>query len=374
MKRHVKSILSLALVFCILSGCVETKPYDALSDPNVLWGEEVSYDLPDYIPPGSVILGPKLYQAVKSAGEENLIAFEVQMVYYYPWPTDIDRLAIPDELANDSSWIEKIEKYSQSPQGELYEEIFSYLRENVSSPQEYKEFYYSWKCMEAEGLRERFIEFGFTPVYDLNALSQNHAIAMEQVLTFVGSADSILGLEERLSPQERYHYILDFTEKKEGDLSDGLTDGNDYEEDNDTMLPEQVPDDFSFTLTFGTFGSSSYSSKTGQLKKTAGSVATYFLTEEEMQTIYDAIREMNIDHIDEFGYKDFQGSDPHLTIWLTVRTGDFSKRVGFKEIADYHAHRTLRGAKFLNAVRTIKDILENTEEWKALPEGTNKYL
>lgn len=373
MKRHVKSILSLALVFCILSGCAELKPYDALTDPNVLWGEEVSYE-PNYFPHGSVFLAPKLKQAVESAGEENLIAFEVQMGYYYAWPTDITRLAIPDELANDSSWIEKIEKYSQSPQYALYEEIFIYLRENISSQKEYDDFYHSWKCVEAEGLRERFIELGFTPVYDLNALSPNLVVATEQVLTFVGSADSIRGLEERLSPQELDHYILEFTEKKEGDLSDSLTDGNDYEEDNDTALPEQMPDDFSFALTFGTFGSSSYSSKTGQLKKTAGSVATYFLTEEEMQTIYDAIREMNIDHIDEFGYKDFQGSDPHLTIWLTVRTGDLSKTVGFKEIAGYHAHRTLRGAKFLNVVRTIKDILENTEEWKALPEGTNKYL
>lgn len=220
MKCHIKSILLVALVFCILSGCTEAEPCSALTDPNVLWGEEVSYDLPDYIPPGSVILGPKLKKAAKSASEENLLAFEVREAPRCLRPIDITRLAIPSELANDASFTEKIEQYNQSPQYGLYNEIFRYLGENVSSTQERLDFYYSWKCMEAEGQRERFIELGFVPVYDLDALSPDFAVAAGQVLTFVGSAYSVLGLEERLSPQETYHYILDFTEKREVESSD----------------------------------------------------------------------------------------------------------------------------------------------------------
>ncbi|MBR4933655.1 MAG: hypothetical protein IKZ03_04285, partial [Clostridia bacterium] len=39
-----------------------------------------------------------------------------------------------------------------------------------------------------------------------------------------------------------------------------------------------------------------------------------------------------------------------------------------KEAASYNSANTPNGKNFLEAVKAIKDILENTQEWKALPD------
>ena len=62
-----------------------------------------------------------------------------------------------------------------------------------------------------------------------------------------------------------------------------------------------VPDDFSFSLTWGCYGISHYDSKTEKLVKTTDAtnpddyVAYYKLTEQDTEYIYSLISDLNID-------------------------------------------------------------------------------
>ncbi|MBR5632774.1 MAG: hypothetical protein IKW68_02235, partial [Clostridia bacterium] len=89
---------------------------------------------------------------------------------------------------------------------------------------------------------------------------------------------------------------------------------------------------------------------------------------EELKSIYRIIKELNFEIIDEFGPDDFNGSDPHLILSLTVKTNGLNKTIKVKEAASYNSANTPNGKNFLEAVKAIKDILENTQEWKALPD------
>lgn len=144
---------------------------------------------------------------------------------------------------------------------------------------------------------------------------------------------------------------------------------------NANSLPEEMPDDFSFSMTWGTFGYSSYDSKTGTLVKTTDAtnpddyVTTYILSEEELKTIYNLIRDLNIEsYDDEFDSLAFNGSDPHLTLSLTVHTNSMDKTIKANEVASYNSTNTIKGKKYLDTVKAIRDILEGTDEWKALPD------
>lgn len=143
---------------------------------------------------------------------------------------------------------------------------------------------------------------------------------------------------------------------------------------NDSSSTEKVPDDFSFSIVWGMFGTSSYNSETGRLIKTTDAtnpddyVTTHILSDEELKSIYRIIKELNFEIIDEFGPDDFNGSDPHLSLSLTVKTNGLNKTIKVKEAASYNSANTPNGKNFLEAVKAIKDILENTQEWKALPD------
>ena len=61
-------------------------------------------------------------------------------------------------------------------------------------------------------------------------------------------------------------------------------------------LPEEMPEDFSFEITWGIYGVSSYDRKTGELVKTSHAtnpddyVTKYELSDENKKLIYDYIR------------------------------------------------------------------------------------
>lgn len=140
-------------------------------------------------------------------------------------------------------------------------------------------------------------------------------------------------------------------------------------------LPEE-PDGFTFSLTWGCYGISSYDSSTGQLVKTTDAsnpedyVTTCRLTAEELSQIYDILRELDVEsYPDTYNpHKNGLASVPPMTLILTVRTNTIQKTITAENIAYTDGADNAKGQAFLDACREIRDILTATDEWKALPE------
>ena len=139
--------------------------------------------------------------------------------------------------------------------------------------------------------------------------------------------------------------------------------------------------EFSFSLTWGIFGHSSYDSKTGRLVKTddVGNKeeyeTTHFLTAKEEATIFKIIEDLYIyGYPDEYNPTAGIGSDPYQTLILSVnREPDYRpKTVTASEVALDEA-TSPEGKRFMDACKKIADILENTNEWKALPDYPYLY-
>ena len=139
-------------------------------------------------------------------------------------------------------------------------------------------------------------------------------------------------------------------------------------------LPEEMPDDFSFAITWNIGGMCTYDSKTGILikHKYATNVAkyttSYFLTEDELKEIYKLIYDLNIDSCpDEFPYGTFVDADPSSRLSLSVSTKDYSKTVKADSVGAYEAF-TIKGSQYLEVIKGIRNILTETDAWKALPD------
>ena len=145
--------------------------------------------------------------------------------------------------------------------------------------------------------------------------------------------------------------------------------------------PEVVPEDFSFALTWGTYGISSYDSKTGKLVKTTDAthpedyVTTCTLSDVQMKEIYALLHDLDIssypatyDPINDPD-SDLQiMSEPSMTLILTLRLNESEKTVACRDISMQFKGYNEKSQKFLDVCKTIKDVLTATEEWKALPE------
>ena len=152
-----------------------------------------------------------------------------------------------------------------------------------------------------------------------------------------------------------------------------------YDGENDCMedvANPNVPENLSFSLTWNTYGISSYDSATGVLVKTKDAtnpedyVTTLQLDGTQLVAIWELLWELNIEtYPDEY---DPQGgnlsSDPSMTLILTLREGDKVKTVRAENIALSYESDDPKGQKFLDTCKGIRDILTATEEWKALPE------
>jgi len=133
---------------------------------------------------------------------------------------------------------------------------------------------------------------------------------------------------------------------------------------------------FEFSLTWNTYGISSYDSESGKLVKSSDTsspdayVTTYRLTSEEKQKIFELIRRLGIasypDTYDPHGGT--LASDPSMTLILSVKTDKINKTVTARNIALTYTADNEKGQRFLNVCAEIKDILTSTDEWKALPE------
>lgn len=142
-----------------------------------------------------------------------------------------------------------------------------------------------------------------------------------------------------------------------------------------TSLPEE-PNEFTFSLTWGCYGISSYDSATGKLVKTKDAthpedyITTYHLSEEELEQIYELIRELDIEsYPDEYNpHPGGLASEPSMTLILSVHTDELDKTVTADDIALTYESKNIKGQRFLSVCKSIRDILIATDEWGALPE------
>lgn len=145
---------------------------------------------------------------------------------------------------------------------------------------------------------------------------------------------------------------------------------------------KKLPEDFSFSLVWNTFGISSYDSKTGKLIKTKDTsnikkyTTKYKMTDEELYKIYDILyNRINIDSYPD-DYDPYNAPDaevrlvstPSRTVIISVAANGTEKTVTCKEISFGTVGCDERATKFLKAVKEITDILTSTDEWQALPE------
>lgn len=138
-------------------------------------------------------------------------------------------------------------------------------------------------------------------------------------------------------------------------------------------------DDFNFTLVWGCYGISSYDSKTGKLVKTTDAtrpkdyVTTLALSEEQMKQIGDILFSLALEsypdeydpHLTENGQT--TTSRPSMDLILTVEWNGKKKTIACRETSLQYTSRVEKGNNFLQACKTIIDILTSSEEWKALP-------
>ena len=133
---------------------------------------------------------------------------------------------------------------------------------------------------------------------------------------------------------------------------------------------------FSFSLQWGSHGQS-YDSKTGVLTKETSPVehgpedytTAYLLTEEQKQQIYDLLAELDVTSYPTKYDPQSGTSFPSMSLILSVNTDTVQKTIAARDIASWRfTSEDAKGQAFLSACKTIIDLLEQTEEWQALPE------
>ena len=145
---------------------------------------------------------------------------------------------------------------------------------------------------------------------------------------------------------------------------------------------KSIPDDFSFTIVWGTYGISSYDSKTGVLikSKDATDVSRYTTTYKASNEVLFKIYELLFDKIkinsypdeyDPFNSPDAEtriSSSPNQTIIISVTAYGEEKTVRCENICFGSIGYDERATQFLEAEFAIVDFLTRTDEWQALPE------
>ena len=142
---------------------------------------------------------------------------------------------------------------------------------------------------------------------------------------------------------------------------------------------KSVPDDFSFALTWNVFGISSYDSHTGKLVKTTDATnpddyITYCqLTDEDMEYIYNLIVALNVYSYPDIYELQTPPSNPDGTLILTVRVDDEEKTIKAEHVSLFFDAENEKEQRFFDTCNAIGNLLEATDEWKALPDYENFY-
>ena len=133
--------------------------------------------------------------------------------------------------------------------------------------------------------------------------------------------------------------------------------------------------DFEFSLTWGTYGYSSYDSTTGELIKSKDATnqkdytTTLNLTKQQYSAVWKLIENLDIEsYPDEYNPHGKGVSTPYMVLILSVKTDEFEKTVTVKETILSYETKNKKGQKFLDTCKGIRDILMQTDEWKSLPE------
>ena len=133
-------------------------------------------------------------------------------------------------------------------------------------------------------------------------------------------------------------------------------------------------DGFSFALTWNVFGISSYDSRTGKLVKTTDATnpedyITYCqLTNSQKAYIYTLIHELDVYSYPDIYELQTPPSEPDATLILTVRVGDEEKTIKAEHVSLFFDAESEKEQRFFDTCNAISDLLEATDEWKALPD------
>ena len=138
---------------------------------------------------------------------------------------------------------------------------------------------------------------------------------------------------------------------------------------------DPIPADFAFSLTWGTYGISSYDSTTGKLVKTTDAtvpenyITKLILKGEEISKIYELITELDMDSYPEnYNPNPDMFMEPSKTLILKVTENGTEKIIKSIDICDMTLYADEQGKKFLQTCKEISNILISSEEWKALPD------
>ncbi len=147
---------------------------------------------------------------------------------------------------------------------------------------------------------------------------------------------------------------------------------------NMTSLPKEIPDDFSFTLTFGFDGY--YDSKTGILKNgynydlDCECATTLHFSEEELEEIYEIFLEGSIDRWKE---ELTVGDDlvrPSYTIRITFTSNNQTFNIKIHGASYISLDEWKNSVKLGKAYYKIVDeYIIASDEFKSLPENQNLY-
>ena len=158
-----------------------------------------------------------------------------------------------------------------------------------------------------------------------------------------------------------------------------LPNDDNQQSQNENNNPSIVPEDFSFALTWNVFGISSYDSQTGKLVKTTDAtnpddyVTYYQLTDADKKYIYNLIVSLDVNSYPDIYELQTPSSDPDGTLILTVRVGDEEKTIKAEHVSLFFDAENEKEQRFFDTCNAISDLLEATDEWKALPNFENFY-
>ena len=162
----------------------------------------------------------------------------------------------------------------------------------------------------------------------------------------------------------------------------------DTQHSNNTLYPEtsdiELPEDFSFSIIWGTYGISSYDSQSGKLVKAkdATDVSKYTtfvkMSKGELQAVYRSLfLDIDITKYPEF-YDPFNApdaevkmvSEPNQTIIITATANGRTKTVTCNAIAFGSLQDCFsdEARAFLTAKQEIVNLITSFPEWKAFPE------
>ena len=147
---------------------------------------------------------------------------------------------------------------------------------------------------------------------------------------------------------------------------------------NKTSLPQEMPEDFSFTLTFGFDGY--YDSKTGVLKNGYNQdldcecVTTLQFSKEELKEIYGIFLDGTIDRWNEKLTVSDNLVEPSYTIGISFTANKETIKVNiygasFISLDEWENSVRLGRAYY----RIVDEYIKTSEEFKSLPENQNLY-